>query len=404
MRLFSPETTHISDYFDRGKFRMAWRLTLLFFFLFGALSTAFIFINQTTFTLYFTVTVISAICFIYLKKTSDFIPVFWIYTVSGTILIFYSFNIVPDTVNYSEFFWLICVVILAFVGLGKTVGIAILCSNVFTLGYHIEYIMNTHIRELVEQNALEKSGIFVELVLALMTMTYLLNQYIVFQNYSKVRLEEANKTLADQNQVIQRQNEENLTLAKEIHHRVKNNLQIIVSLLRMHSQEVTSQETKKHFSEAINRIMAMSLIHQKLYQEKDLANIETLGYLLQLSKEIHATSSDAHKPIDFEITSEISKIGLKTIVPLGLLLTELITNSIKHAFQQHESGKINIHICEDAQQNLVLEYTDNGEWEAAESNVGGFGLELIELLTSQLEGRYIRRKSHYRFELANLDH
>ena len=121
------------------------------------------------------------------------------------------------------------------------------------------------------------------------------------------------------NGTLKQKNKENLTLVKEIHHRVKNNLQIIISLLRLQKGELKSLEAKEHFTEAINRIMVMSLIHKKLYQQEELASISIKSYLEDLSSDIISITS-LGKPVEVVINSNIETIGLKTIVPLGLLI------------------------------------------------------------------------------------
>lgn len=404
MGFFTPDTAFYSEYADKGKYLLTWRLSLLFVLVFSLLSIVFAFINWITFTFYFLILVIALVGLVYLVKTRKFVPIFWSYTVSATVMVFISLQMVVEIIHYAEFFWIISIVIFAFIGLDRKVGVLFLCINALSISCHMLFSLNANIRAERPLTNVEIGGNLLEMLFALFTIGYLLHQYLLFQSYAESQLKVANEELAQQNQVIVKKNEENSVLAKEIHHRVKNNLQIIISLLRMHSEEVKSEETKRHFSEAMNRIMTMSLIHQKLYQEKELSNIDFDAYLEELAQEIIASSRNEQRLVTYTIESEVKRIGLKTIVPLGLLLNELMTNSMKHAFSESESGSFSIHVREIPDHRILLEYSDSGVWHGAFRGPEGFGLELIELLTYQLEGTMERNGSTYRFELGNLDH
>ena len=146
----------------------------------------------------------------------------------------------------------------------------------------------------------------------------------------------------------------------------------------------------------------MSLIHKKLYQKVDMAHIEIKNYLVDLAKDVINISNMGY-PIAVDVNSEIDKIGLKTIVPLGLLINELLSNSIKHAFSQKE-GCIFISLLKgNNKDEFLLIYADDGTWiESSKDNVN-FGLGLIETLTEQLEGTFSREQSEYTFKIKDLD-
>ena len=243
------------------------------------------------------------------------------------------------------------------------------------------------------------------LVIVLILLLIVFNRLQVTKK-QKVLIEEQKKIVDDINETLKQKNKENLTLVKEIHHRVKNNLQIIISLLRLQKGELKSEEAKEHFTEAINRIMVMSLIHKKLYQQEELASISIQSYLQDLSADIISLTS-LGKPVKVVIHSNIKTIGLKTIVPLGLLTNELIINSLKHAFENKKEGTINITINKNGGSDFLLTYADNGEWVQPKEEHPSFGIELIEILTSQLEGTQTRTSNEegttYLFSLKNID-
>lgn len=402
MGIFTPDTTCYSEYTDKGKYVLTWRLSLLFILVFFVLSATFIFIDKVVFTFYFLIFFLATCGFIYLRRTKKFTPVFWLYTSGATLLTGISLNTASSVIHYAEFFWIVSIVIFAFIGLDRKNGILFLALNSVSIIIHMLFRLNISIAAQRAMTPIELWGTLFEILFALFTIGYLLHQYLVFQSFAEKKLQIANRELAEQNQIIRKKNEENSVLAKEIHHRVKNNLQIIVSLLRMHSDEVRSEETKRHFAEATNRIMSMSLIHQKLYQSKELSNIDFGSYLNELAAGILITSGRTPQDVQITIVSEVHGVGLKTIVPLGLLLNELITNSVKHAFGKNTPGAVSIHVRMEPNNRMILEYADTGNWK--EQREGGFGLELIELLTGQMEGNYERSGSSYRFELHNLDH
>jgi two-component sensor histidine kinase len=173
-------------------------------------------------------------------------------------------------------------------------------------------------------------------------------------------------------------------LVREIHPRVKNNLQIVVSLLRMQSQEVDNPEFRGLFQESINRIMAMSMIHQKLYQNDNLSQIKIGDYLDELIHEI-MNLSFSEQSVRYEIKTEVGKIGLKTLIPIGLLVNELVSNSLKHAFEDRSKARIRIEIQKEGENRLRILYFDNGVWKPQVGN-SSFGLILIDTLIEQLEG------------------
>jgi len=402
MKFFRPDTSSFSEYTDRGKYLLTWRLSLLFILVFFALSFAFFFINIIAFTYYFLAFIISLIGFIYLYRTKSYIPLFWSYTIGATVIVCASLNTMMETVHYAEFFWIISIVIFSFIGLDRKAGVFFLGLNSISITIHLVFFLNGNIAIQRTHTPIEIGGMLVEILLAVFTIGYLLHQYLLFQAYAEQQLICVNEALAEQNQLIIKKNEENAVLVKEIHHRVKNNLQIIVSLLRMHSDEVTSEETKLHFAEAMNRIMSMSLIHDKLYQEKEFSTIDFDSYLKELIQEIMRSFKNDNCVITCDFESNLQIGGLKTLVPLGLLINELMTNSIKHAFKEEETGNITIRIAE-IENHILLDYGDSGSWKAEKQQTTGFGIELVGLLTSQLEGSVERSGSTYHFVLTNLD-
>lgn len=204
----------------------------------------------------------------------------------------------------------------------------------------------------------------------------------------------------DINKKYSEQIHRNEILMKEIHHRVKNNLQIISSLLRLQSFETDDEQVKAHFDEAIGRIRSMALIHEKMYHNDDMSEIDLPSYLISLSNDI-LHSHESKTNVDFKVVSEINRVDIKHVVPISLIFNELITNSLKHGFSGIKDPKIRLEIIVSGNQIKFL-YSDNGKWKALHSN-NSFGLELIETLTEQIEGNYVRtydEGTHYHFTFS----
>jgi PAS domain S-box-containing protein len=200
-------------------------------------------------------------------------------------------------------------------------------------------------------------------------------------------------------------------LLKEIHHRVKNNMQVISSLLNLQSSRIKSQEILEMFKESQDRIRSMSLIHERLYQSADLAKIDFSHYIQNLASFLF--QSYKINPEAVVLTTDVQDVSLdiNKAIPCGLIINELVTNSLKYAFPQiseadkkkAKKGEIDIQLTSNNGE-ITLLYRDNGiglpedlDIETADS----FGLQLVTTLVSQLNGRIdIKRKPGATFEIT----
>jgi two-component sensor histidine kinase/ligand-binding sensor domain-containing protein len=202
-------------------------------------------------------------------------------------------------------------------------------------------------------------------------------------------------------QEISRQNEEKSLMLKEIHHRVKNNLQIISSLLNLHADTIQDQRVLSLFEDLRHRVNSMALIHEKMYQSKNLVNIDMAGYIDELIRTL-IDAYDSNKNI--RLKSDIGQIEFKidTIVPLGLILSEIVSNSLKYAFEGREDGEISISMKKIGTNMFSLEVGDNGSGLPPEihfKSTESLGMMLIRMLTEQLNGDVTVRNengTHYK--------
>jgi two-component sensor histidine kinase len=201
--------------------------------------------------------------------------------------------------------------------------------------------------------------------------------YVTYENNKK------------KNILLEDQNKEKEFLLKEIHHRVKNNLGIVSSLLDLQADKIKDPKIISAIEESRNRVYSMSMIHQKLYQGKNISSIGMKEYLVDLSKHI-LDSYGGEERIEYAYDLEEMELDVDSAIPVGLIVNELLTNSYKHAFPNHRKGMINIickHISED---RILLEVADNGigllEFDKEDDLGSGFGTQLINLLIQQLDG------------------
>lgn len=188
-------------------------------------------------------------------------------------------------------------------------------------------------------------------------------------------------------QQITLKNAENELLLKEIHHRVKNNLEMVKSLIALQSAQLEDSETKDAMIASQNRVQSMGIIHQKLYQGTNLGSIEMKDYFLNLGEGILDTFN-AEEQVKIACAMDQLELDVDTAVPIGLIVNELLTNSLKYAFPEGTKGKIKISLAKPDTKTLTLNVTDNGVGKTIglPAKGTGFGSQLVQLLTQQLNG------------------
>jgi two-component sensor histidine kinase len=183
-------------------------------------------------------------------------------------------------------------------------------------------------------------------------------------------------------------------LLKEIHHRVKNNLQVISSLLNLQSSYITDEQSSQMFRESQNRVRSMALIHEKLYQSSDLARIDFAGYVRELSDYLFRMYGAKSHNIKLEVNVDDVPLDIDTAIPCGLIINELISNSLKYGFpaeteKRKPEGEIRVGLCAGNDDKLILTVSDNGTGFPENldfQNTDSLGLQLVNTLTGQLEG------------------
>lgn len=229
------------------------------------------------------------------------------------------------------------------------------------------------------------------MVLAFISLIAIVTLFLLLRNYGRLR--DKQKELENTNEELRKTTlgkEEKETLLKEIHHRVKNNLQIIKSLIRLQKAGVEDVKMNDILQEFEHRVSSMALVHESLYKSKDLTSVNVSTYYEDLVNDL-INAYQLSGNIQSEISVNIGGLGLDTLVPLGLLTNEIISNSLKHAFPEGETGIIKVDLKKIEDERFELWIGDNGKgfnFDAQRGKEPTLGTELILALIEQLDGEY----------------
>jgi len=178
-------------------------------------------------------------------------------------------------------------------------------------------------------------------------------------------------------------------LLQEIHHRVKNNMQVISSLFSIQARHIESEDCRRILKEGQSRIRSMSLVHEKLYQSRDLSKIALPGYIESLANHLFQANLTDPEQVKLETDFEDIALDINLAIPFGLILNELISNALKHGFARGRKGVLRIRLRRGAGGEVILRVTDNGAGIAPHYDVRKsetFGLKVVNLLVNQLGG------------------
>lgn len=236
----------------------------------------------------------------------------------------------------------------------------------------------------LQQALLDKTRLNRNITVAILILSVVLLALL----YSRYRARQKNTRVIEQNNAqLKKMVDEKSWLIREIHHRVKNNLQIVISLLNIQSSNLQNEAAVKAIRESQARMYAMSLIHQKLYMNSQRASINMQRYIQELSAYLKE-SFDLGNRIALELDVDIIELDVSQAVPIGLILNEAITNSIKYGFPSNGAGKIRISLYHTPDQLVELVIRDNGvglpadmDWQNSLST----GFSLISTLADQID-------------------
>lgn len=229
--------------------------------------------------------------------------------------------------------------------------------------------------------------------------------------YERVYLSTTDLTdrIITENETLRHSNLQKELLLKEIHHRVKNNLQIITSLLKLQASSIENEHTQELFEVSLHRINSMAIVHDLLYRSEDFSQIDYGQYLETLVTPLIDSMKQPFTSVDLKIDASAISLNINTSIPLGLLINEIITNSLKHGFPEGTNGEIYVKITKKEYPYFQLEVGDNGIGFSENTeieNVDSLGLLLITSLADQLLGKVNRvlnkKGTHYCIEFQEL--
>ncbi|MEG3224933.1 MAG: PAS domain S-box [Methanobacteriales archaeon Met13] len=192
-------------------------------------------------------------------------------------------------------------------------------------------------------------------------------------------------------------------LLREVHHRVKNNLQIISTLLSLQSAQIKEESVNSLYRESQNRIRSIALIHENLYHSEDLASINFAGYVKNLITDLfdsYGVDSEIIKPI-LSIDNVI--MGIETAIPCGLIINEIVSNSLKHGFKEGTDGEVELNLHETGKRRFTLTVKDNGSPFPHDFNFNStdtLGLQLINSLVNQLDAKIELNQENKEFKIV----
>jgi two-component sensor histidine kinase len=198
---------------------------------------------------------------------------------------------------------------------------------------------------------------------------------------------EEKRRIAEEN--LKRSLAEKDILLREVHHRVKNNMQIISSILKMQQRQIDDPALKVVLEESQNRIRSMALIHENLYQNENLANITFANYIKSLAGNLARTFDTVQRKVSFEYDIEDIYLPIDTGIPCGLIINELLSNAFKYAFIGKDKGTISIALKQTAEQDYRLTVADNGRGLPDDLNIdesATLGMKIVSRLVQQIDG------------------
>lgn len=404
MNPFRAPKSKYQDLFDQERFNFAWHLMIFLVGVFTFLTILHLINSDNNILIAGSALFVCSICILVSYKTRSYIFTAIAGIIGGSAVNQIDLFFIVSSQKFVTTLWILAISLTAFYLLGRKVGLLTLIINMIGVGSAFYVVPKSiQIQRIELRDDFAAILITVNVIAASLFITYLMSQILKTSRIAEERSKVAQEELQQQYNIVQNQNEEKTVMLKEIHHRVKNNLQVIISLLRLQSREIKDPKYTAFFNDSIQRVMAMSLIHEMIYQTEELSKINLKAYLESLVREQIKTYS-LDKKIELQVSCEIEFIQPKSLVSFALMFNELISNTLKHGFKHQNEGEIVIEIGHPRKNVVTARYRDNGQWLSPQKE-GSFGLELIEDLCEQLDGKFKReidQGTTYEFEFEYL--
>lgn len=404
--LLTPPKSRYTNVYELAKYEVTWKMFLFLSIALIPTTIIYLFFDYNAFSPSIYALITCSVQLWWLYKIRNYKLCGFVYVVHGILFLGAELVFMKDTLHLIEFPWFFVFSIYGLLVIGKRTGFLLMFISLSFIIFYLFFSFADNIASVMPHiNDIQLVAVVLNLLMAMILMIYIVVEFKRTHAYAEKKIRIANDDLLKKSKLIEAQNEEKTIMLKEIHHRVKNNLQVVCSLIRLQSFETEDIEAKKMFDATVGRVVAMALIHEKMYQKDNLSKINLADYFKSLAQDL-LSSYATNKQIIFTINSELEIIGNRTIVPLALIFNELISNSLKHAFEEVDKGEINVSINVFNQDNFTIRYHDNGKW-VKRNKESSFGLELINTFTEQLDGKIERYSNEngttYIFKLKNIE-
>lgn len=301
--------------------------------------------------------------------------------ISGYAILFANY-FVPDIEHFSETLFIVDIVLVAFFLLGTRWGLFFMLCCTVMLSVNMWFIYPNSLEVVADMDTADITlGIVVILISSAITY-YLVLQFIKTTSIAENKLRSANEALT-------RQNELKLEMLKETHHRVKNNFQMVNSMLRLQQRKFEDASIVEVFDVVQDRIRAMAVLHESMYKFRDFEKVNIREFLGTIVSSL-VDSYSGDKEIKTALNIGPESMNMNTVIPLALILNEMVTNSLKYAFKGRASGNISVDIQSTGEDTFVMVVKDDGVGIQAtlkpEGKSTSLGSELIEVFTHQLDG------------------
>ncbi|MEZ4799777.1 MAG: histidine kinase dimerization/phosphoacceptor domain -containing protein [Flavobacteriales bacterium] len=209
------------------------------------------------------------------------------------------------------------------------------------------------------------------------------------------KIKNRNKTINNQLEELSKALDQKQMLLSELQHRVKNNLQHVISILEIQKESVDFNSIEELIRGNQNRIHSMALLHKKLNVSDNVNDIDLKKYVTELADLVKHSYDNHQRKISLQISCPVEHIEIDKALPVGLIITELVSNSMKHAFNTQSIGIINVNISTDEKGRFSFNYADNGSgYDFNKSNSKGLGQEIIKGLINQLDGEVVTNSTN----------
>lgn len=377
--------SYFDEYFFELRLQLAKHMSYAFFFLFLLLSIINFLDSIPAFIPMFLGFIICCIS-IYTTSKGWYLPSFYLFSFGGVFISGFALILLTNNIHLSDMLWMLAAVSLSFFGINRKVGLLLITCSLTLIAIFMLVSLNKQILASKPVDLFQKISLTVELTGAILVNFYVFYLFLKLNRFAKIKLQDSYDNLLLQNRQIVNQSNENTLLLKEVHHRVKNNLQMVISILRMQGNENKSQQIQEQFQKAINRILSMSLVHQKLYQNEHLSLVLLEDYLKDLSREVIVQADLREISVRTEIHSEIEKLGLKLIIPFGLIINELINETLNSVDDSQTSVSILINVVKSQEDIVKVTYTDNVSRSVYQMDSNSFGFVFVDDLLLQMKG------------------